>query len=167
VGHTITAQKNSADCVLKYGRRHLNQLAHAQGKIQQLPLLRKILEPFSEILHGGRAAGSPRPIVHFDNAIPHRSAATENCSQLCQFRHAPQPSDNPDINSCDFFLFDDLTTKLKGEESDTMEELPAKVEELLGQLTPETMQRAYEHWIERLQQVNHINRDCAESQGSS
>jgi hypothetical protein len=32
-----------------------------------------------------------------------------------------------------------------------MEELQARVGELLGQLTPETMQRVYAHWIERLQ----------------
>jgi hypothetical protein len=38
-----------------------------------------------------------------------------------------------------------------------MEKLQAKVEELLGQLTPEAMQRVYEHWIKRLQQVIHIN----------
>jgi hypothetical protein len=134
-------------------------LAHAQGEIQQLLLLRKTLEPLSEILRGGRAARSPRPIVHFDNAIPHRSAATENCFQLCQFRYARQPSYSPNISSCDFFLFGDLTTKLKGKESDTMEELQAKVEELFDQLTPETMQRVYEHWIEILQQVNYITRD--------
>jgi hypothetical protein len=85
VAHTITAQKNNADCILKYRQRHLNQLAHAQGKIQQLLRLRKALEPLSEILHGGRAARSPKPILRFDNAIPHRSAATENCFQLCQF----------------------------------------------------------------------------------
>jgi hypothetical protein len=42
-----------------------------------------------------------------------------------------------------------------------MEERQAKVEELLGQLTPETMQRVYEHWIEIFQQVNHTDRDCA------
>jgi hypothetical protein len=72
----------------------------------------------------------------------------------------PRPSYSPDINSCDFFLFGDLTTKLKGEDSNTMEELQAKVKELLDQLTPETVQRVYEHWIERIQQVNHINRDC-------
>jgi hypothetical protein len=38
---------------------------------------KKLLEPLSEIVHGGRAAGFPRPIVQFDNATPHRSAATE------------------------------------------------------------------------------------------
>jgi hypothetical protein len=48
-----------------------------EDKLKQQPLLRKILEPLSEILHDGRAAGCPRPIVYFDNATLHRSAATE------------------------------------------------------------------------------------------
>jgi hypothetical protein len=40
-----------------------------------------------------------------------------------------------------------------------MEELQARIEELLGQLTPETMQWVDEHWIERLQQVIHTDGD--------
>jgi hypothetical protein len=102
----------------------------------------KIFELLSEILHGGRAAGSPRPIVHFDTT--HRSAATENCFQFCQFRHALQPPYIPDISPCDSFLFGDLKRRFKGEEFDIKEELQARVEELLGQLTPETWQRVYE-----------------------
>jgi hypothetical protein len=77
--------------------------------------------------------------VHFDNAIPHCSAAIKHCFQLSQFRHAPQPPYSPDISPYDVFLFADLKWKLTGEEFDTMEELQATVEDLLGQLTLETM----------------------------
>jgi hypothetical protein len=48
-----------------------------------------------------------------------------------------------------------------------MEELEARVEELLGQFAPETLQRVYEHWIERLQQVIHMDGDYVQSQISS
>jgi hypothetical protein len=54
----------------------------------------------------------------------------------------------------------DLKRKLKGEEFDTMEGLPARVEELLGQLTLETMQEAEEHWVNRLQRVMRADGDC-------
>jgi hypothetical protein len=37
----------------------------------------EILEPLSEVLRSARGAGSLKPIVHFENATPHRSAATE------------------------------------------------------------------------------------------
>jgi hypothetical protein len=48
-----------------------------------------------------------------------------------------------------------------------MEELQARAEELLGKLTPETIQRVYEHWIERLQDVIRTDGDDVESQVSS
>jgi hypothetical protein len=102
----------------------------------------KILEPLSEILHGGRAAESPRPMGYFDNATPRRPTAADIAFQLCRFRHAPQPPCHPDISPSDFCLFDDLKRKFKGEEFDTMEELQTRVDELLDQLTPEIMQRA-------------------------
>jgi hypothetical protein len=40
--------------------------------------------------------------------------------------------------------------KLKGEEFETLEELQERVEELLGLINSELMERVYEHWIERL-----------------
>jgi hypothetical protein len=83
----------------------------------------KRLEVLSEILHSRCAARSARPTLHFDNAAPHRSAATDNCFESCQFRHAPQHPYNPDISLYDFFLFGELKTKLKDEEFETMEQL--------------------------------------------
>jgi hypothetical protein len=97
--------------------------------------------------------------VHFDNATPHRSARDENCFEACGFRHAPQPSYSPDISPCDFFRFGDLKMKLKGDESETLEELQERVEELLCLINSEFMERMYEHWIERLNQLIDTNRD--------
>jgi hypothetical protein len=77
--------KNNDECILKYRRHHLNQLPHTREKIQQRLLLRKMLEPLSDILHGGRAAGSPRPMVHFGNVTLHRSVATEIAFSFANF----------------------------------------------------------------------------------
>jgi hypothetical protein len=74
----------------------------------------------------------------------------EHCFQFCQFQHASQQLYSPDISPCAFFLFNDLNGKLTDEEFDALQELQARVDEFLGQLTSETMQRVYEHWIERL-----------------
>jgi hypothetical protein len=49
----------------------------------------EILELLSEILLGGHAAGSPRPVVHFDNATPHRSAATKIAANFANFGMPP------------------------------------------------------------------------------
>jgi histone-lysine N-methyltransferase SETMAR len=98
----------------------------------------KILKPLSEIVHNRRPVHSARVILHFDNATLHRPAVTGNCFESCQSRQAPQPPYSPDSSPCDFFLFDDLKTKLKGEEFETMEEPQAQVEELLSQGTSDT-----------------------------
>jgi hypothetical protein len=119
----------------------------------------QMCEPLSRILHSGRATGSSRLTVHFDNATPHRSAGTDNCFQNCQFRHAPQPPQSPDISSRDFLLFGDLKTKLKGEEFETMGQLQGQLEELLGQATSKTVRQACEPWTERLNQVISTNLD--------
>jgi hypothetical protein len=37
----------------------------------------KIFEQLSEVLHSGSGACSPMPTVHFDNAIPYRSAVSK------------------------------------------------------------------------------------------
>jgi hypothetical protein len=49
--------------------------------------------------------------------------------------------------------------KLTGEGFETLEQLQEMVEKLLGEITPEPMERAYWHWIERLNQVIRANGD--------
>jgi hypothetical protein len=105
---------------------------------------------------------SARPIVDLNNAIPHRSARTENCFEGYRFHHPPQSPYSPDIRPCDFFPFGDLKTKLKGDEFETLEKLRERLEEVLGQITPDLMERVYEHWIERLNQVISTNGDYIE-----
>jgi hypothetical protein len=61
----------------------------------------------------------------------------------------------------------DLKREFKRKEFDTMEDLQARIEDSLGQLIPETMQRVDEHWIERPQQVIHTNGDYVSGQISS
>jgi hypothetical protein len=76
-----------------------------------------------------------------------------------QFPHALQPPYNPDMSPCNFFLSGDLKTKLRGEEVESVDALQTRVEELLGQITPDQMGWVYGHWIERLEQVIATNGD--------
>jgi hypothetical protein len=130
-----------------------------QAKFNSTYFCQNLLESLAHILHSGRNTHSGRPLVHFDNATPHRSARSENCFEACGFRHAPQSPYSPDISACDFFLFGDLTTKLKSEEFETLEELQERVEEFLGLINSELMERVYEHWIERVNQLIDTNGD--------
>jgi hypothetical protein len=49
--------------------------------------------------------------------------------------------------------------KLKGEEFETLEEFQERVEELLGLINSELMERVYERWIERPNQLIDTNGD--------
>jgi hypothetical protein len=131
-----------------------------QAKFNSTYFCQNVPEPLAHVVHSGQNTYSGRPIVHFDNATPHRSAWCENCFEACGFRYAPQPPSSPDISPCDFFLFGDLKMKLKGEKFATLEELLERVEELLGLINSGLMERVYEHWIERLNQLMDTNGDC-------
>jgi hypothetical protein len=50
-----------------------------QAKFNSTYFCQNVLEPLAQMLHSGRNTHSGRPIVHFDNATPHRSARRENC----------------------------------------------------------------------------------------
>jgi hypothetical protein len=41
-----------------------------------------MLDLLSQILYSGRGAGSPRPMVHFENAAPHRSVSLKIVSRV-------------------------------------------------------------------------------------
>jgi hypothetical protein len=124
----------------------------------------KILDPLSQVLPSGHSVGSPRSIVHFHNATPHRSAVTENCFQHCQFRRNRQSPYSLDISSYNFFLFADLKVKLKSEKLENVEELQNRVEGLLTQVTSEKMQQIREHRIGILNQVAHTGGESVSSQ---
>ena len=156
---TISVRKTMLTVFLSVRGAILINWLPADEKFNSGYFCSNVLEPLAQILGSGRNSHSPRPIVHFDNATPHRSARTENCFEACGFHHAPQPPYSPDISPCDFFLFGDLKTKLKGEEFETLEALQGRVEELLGHISPELMERVYEHWIERLNQLIDTNGD--------
>jgi hypothetical protein len=84
----------------------------------------KIFELLSEILHDGRTAGSPRPIVHFDNVIPDRSAATKI---TFNFVNSDMPLSRPTVRrSVQVTSF--YSVIWKGNLINTMEEFQARAE---------------------------------------
>jgi hypothetical protein len=116
-----------------------------------------LLQSLAQILHSRRNIHSARPIAHFDNATHSRSARTENCFEGCRFRHAFQPPDSSDVSPCDFSLFGDLRTKLKGEEFEMLKELQERLKERVGRITAELTEWIYENSIERLTQIINSN----------
>jgi hypothetical protein len=156
---TIAASKTMLTVFLSgRGDIFINWLP-SRGKFNSNYFFQHVLGPLSQILHSGRNTHSARPIVHFDNATPHQSAATQSFFEVCRFRHAPKSPYNPDISPCHFFLFCDLKAKLRGEEFETLKQLQESAETPLSQIISELIELVYWHWIERLDQIIRINGD--------
>jgi hypothetical protein len=74
---TIAASKTMLTVFLSgRGAIFLNWL-RSRGKVNSNYFCQHILRSLAQILHSGRNTRSPRPIVHFNNATPHRLPATD------------------------------------------------------------------------------------------
>jgi hypothetical protein len=57
----------------------------------------------------------------------------------------PNPSYSPDLAPCDFFLFPKMKLKLKRRRFDTIEEIQAESQRLLGTLTEKDFQKTLQN----------------------
>lgn len=72
-------------------------------------------------------------------------------------KRAPQPPYSPDIAPSDFFLFGYIKSKLNGKHFDSVESLIEEVQEILSEISKETLKKVFEDWERRLNEV--INRN--------
>jgi hypothetical protein len=121
VTHKIAAPKSMLTLLLSVRGVVFTNWLPSTGNVESSYFCTELLEPRTQIVHERPISHSTRPIGHFDNAAPHRAAASESCFQRARFCHAPQPPYRPDICPCGFVLFGDFKTKLKGQGFETME----------------------------------------------
>ena len=95
-----------------------------------------------------------KKIFHFDNARPHM---IDDYLKEKKIKRLPQPPYSPDIAPSDFFLVGYLKMKLEGHVFEEEDELLEKVHEILFNIPNDMFKRAFEEWIERLDEV--IKRD--------
>jgi len=67
----------------------------------------------------------------------------------------PHPPYSPDLAPCDFFLFPKMKFKLKGHWFDTIEEIQAKSQRMLGSLIVKDFQEAFQKWRRQWDQCLH------------
>jgi transposase len=89
-----------------------------------------------------------RLVLHADNAKPHtlrnyRTFCAENGLRL-----ATHPPYSLDLSPSDFFLFGHVKNRLQGIVSQSQDELLAGIREVLDEITVETLERAFEYWME-------------------
>ena len=79
-----------------------------------------------------------------------------------EMEKAPQPPFSPDIAPSDFFLFGYMKGLLEGRSFDSPDELFAAIDEILNEISEETLLKVFSEWEERLNQVIMNNGDYIE-----
>jgi hypothetical protein len=74
-------------------------------------------------------------------------------------RLATHPPYSPDLTPSDFFLFEHVKNCLQGITFHSHDELLAGIVVGLRWIAIETMERVFEHWMERLEWVSQDNGD--------
>jgi histone-lysine N-methyltransferase SETMAR len=111
-------------------------------------------------LHDAVLKAKSKPIrpwfLHFDNARPHVSLKTQTFLKATNFIHVPNPPYSPDLSPSDFFLFGSLKRHLLGRIFTTEKELIDAVEDFLQHLPQVTLQRVFNTWLSRCEQVSEL-----------
>jgi hypothetical protein len=89
VNHTIATPKTMLTVFLSVRGVVFTNWLPLAGKFKSSYFCTEVLEPLAQILHDGRIIHSARPIVHFDNATPHRAAAPKVASSAPIFAMLP------------------------------------------------------------------------------
>jgi hypothetical protein len=79
----------------------------------------------------------------------------------------PHPHYSPDLAPCDFFLFPKLKLKLKGRLFDTIQEIQAESQRVLGSLTEKDFQKAFQKWRRRWDRCLHAGGNYFKGDGGA
>jgi histone-lysine N-methyltransferase SETMAR len=104
-------------------------------------------------------AGEEQLVVHADNARPHTARKSRTFCEENRLRLATRPPYSPDLAPSNFFLFRHVKNHLQGMTFSTGEELLTGIHEGLADITAETLQGIFEHWMQRLECVSQNNGD--------
>jgi hypothetical protein len=112
------------------------------------------------ILIWRQAEGGTRPSklwVHADNARPHTAKVSADFMATSGMKRAPHPPYSPDLAPSDFFLFGYVKGKLTGYRAGSAAELLLRINEILAEITQETLNAVFHEWIQRLQKCIDID----------
>ena len=115
--------------------------------------INEILEPLHEIMNDSSEEPERKIILHYDNAKPHTSRKVFEYLESHNMEKAPQPPFSPDIAPSDFYLFEYVKDQLKGRSFRSPDELLLAVNEILKEISPDTLMKVFQDWEERL---NHV-----------
>jgi len=85
-------------------------------------------------------------ILHQDNAPAHNALSVKQFLANKNITVLEHPPYSPDLDPCDFFLFPKIKPVLKGTHFVSVENVKAKMAEILNSLTEHDLRNCFEHW---------------------
>jgi hypothetical protein len=84
--------------------------------------------------------------LHHDNALAHTSLVVRQFLASMKTTFIPHPRYSLDLAPCDFFLFPKMKLKIKGQRSDSTEEIQTKLQDVTKTLTRNDFQQCFRSW---------------------
>jgi histone-lysine N-methyltransferase SETMAR len=103
-----------------------------------------------------------RLVLHFDNASPHTSTATQEFLHAHRMKRAPHPPFSPDLAPSDFYLFGKLKGALMGAEFADEQSLFDGVLRVLASISRDELEAVFAEWLMRLDKCIQIGGDYVE-----
>jgi hypothetical protein len=111
----------------------------------------RILDPLKELL---KPEESTVPIwLHYDNCGPHKAIFTSDYVCELGFSRIPHPPYSPDLAPCDFTIFANVKSKLKGHVAKTHDEIACLFRQKLPEIFREERIATMYDWMKRLDYV--------------
>jgi len=105
-------------------------------------------------------------ILHQDNAPAHNALSVKQLLANKNITVLEHPPYSPDLTPCDFCLFLRIKSVLKGTHFVLVENVKAKMAEILNNLTEHDLRNCFEHWQHRMQlfvnsEGNYFEGECS------
>jgi hypothetical protein len=104
----------------------------------------------SELHAGKEKKHCSRPLIHMDNARQQMSKRNLARIKELRLKCVSHPHFNSNIASSDLFLFGWFKDELSSQQISEINGIFEIVDEILSTLTPDTIARVFQNWIERL-----------------
>lgn len=101
-------------------------------------------------------------VLHHDNAPAHSSYAVREFMTRKGVPTLPQPPYSPDLAPCDFFLFPQLKSFMKGNRYDGVSEVQSVTTRVLRELSSEGFEECFQKWVRRWNRCVELQGDYCE-----
>jgi len=89
-------------------------------------------------------------VLHQDNVLAHNALSDKTFLTKHKITVLEHPPCSPDLAPCDFILFPELKSALKGSRFESIGAVKAKATELMNKLSEDDLQHCFQQWKIRM-----------------